>query len=153
MLELRDSARILNWLASFHIFHSCTILLYSICHAGSVMDFLHCNLGELVWRIQIQTENQRFYFPYFSILLEKLSKLWPGNSCFVFRKKYLGFNLFFILFSLWFKVWLKHSQDVHLCFVFLFSHGMELLLFKRFHNLTMKGENYQLDLSKLLIVF
>ena len=48
---------------------------------------------------------------------------------------------------------MKHSQDVHLCFVFLFSHGMELLLFKRFHNLTMKGENYQLDLSKLLIVF
>ena len=30
---------------------------------------------------------------------EKLSKLWHGNSCFAFRKKFLGFIFFLLLFS------------------------------------------------------
>ena len=148
MSEFHDSTCILNWLASFRIFHGCTIIVYSICHAGSVMDFQHCNLGKLVWCTQVQTESQGFsILQYF---LEKLSKLWSGNSCFPFCKKSQGFFFFFcILFSQQFKVWLKHSQDMYLIFVFLFSRGMQLLLVKRYYNLSIIGEKPQLDLSKL----
>ena len=60
-----------NWLASFHIFHSCTILVYSIGHTGFLLHFgrfWHCNLGEFVWRIQVQTGSWGFYFLCCSIL-------------------------------------------------------------------------------------
>ena len=40
---------------------------------------------------------------------------------------------------------------MYLIFVFLFSRGMYLLLVKRYYNLSIKGEKYQLDLSKLLM--
>ena len=147
MLEFHDSAGILNWLVSFHIFHSCTILVYSICHAVSVMDILHCNLGELVWCTQVQSESQGFYFHVAVFSRET----WLGNSCFAFHRKSLGFKFFHNLFSQQFKVWLKHSQDVYLIFVFLFSRGMQLLLVKRYYNLSVIGEKCQLDLSKLLM--
>ena len=61
----------LNWLASFHIFHSCTILVCSIGHTGFLLHlghFQHCNLGEFNWRTQIQTGSRGFYFPCCSIL-------------------------------------------------------------------------------------
>ena len=116
MLEFHDSAGILNWLVSFHIFHSCTILVYSICHAVSVMDILHCNLGELVWCTQVQSESQGFYFHVAVFSRET----WLGNSCFAFHRKSLGFKFFHNLFSQQFKVWLKHSQDVYLIFVLYF---------------------------------
>ena len=38
-----------------------------------------------------------------------------------------------------FKVWLKHSQDAYVFFVFFY------------YNLSIKGEKYRLDLTKLLI--
>ena len=38
LLKFRDSTCILNWLASFNIFHSCTILLQSICHTGFLLN-------------------------------------------------------------------------------------------------------------------
>ena len=46
-------------LTSFHIFHSCTILVYSICHTGFLLHlgrFQHCKLGEFVWRTQVQID-------------------------------------------------------------------------------------------------
>ena len=69
--EFRDSIRILNWLISFHVFHSCTILVYSIGHTGFLLHlacFQHCNLGEFGWHTQVQTGSQGFYFPCCSIL-------------------------------------------------------------------------------------
>ena len=55
----------------FHIFHSCTILVYSIGHTGFLLHlahFQHCNLGEFGWRTQVQTRSRGFYFPCCSIL-------------------------------------------------------------------------------------
>ena len=150
MSEFRDSARILNWFSSFHIFLSCANLLYLICHAGSVIDLLHCNLGELVWCTQFKTKGKEFIFCVV-VFSRETFETWPGNSCFAFRKRSLGFNFFLNLFSQQFKVWLKHSQDVYLIFVYLFSRGMQLLLAKRYYNRSFKGEKYQLDLSKLLV--
>ena len=69
--QSRDSIRILNWLASFHIFHSCNILVYSIGHTGFLLhlgSFQHCNLGEFVWPTQVQAGSRGFYFPRHSIL-------------------------------------------------------------------------------------
>ena len=60
-----DSERILNWMTSFHILHSCTILVYSISHTGFLLylaRFQHCNLGEFVWWTQVQTGSQGFFF-------------------------------------------------------------------------------------------
>ena len=124
MLEFRDSAGILNWLASFHIFHSCTILVYSICHAGSVMDFLHCSLGELVWRTQVQTKSQGFYFPCWSIPKRNFPNF--GLEILALQSAKNLWNLNFSLFCSHsrFKVCLKHSQDVYLVIVFVFSRGM-----------------------------
>ena len=99
--EFCGSTHILNWLISFHVFHSCTILVYSMGHIGFLLHlarFQHCNLGEFGWRTQVQTGSWWFYFPCCSIL-QKLSKLWHGNSCFVLCHKFLGFLFFLILFS------------------------------------------------------
>ena len=49
----------------FHIFQSCTILVYSIGHNGFLLHlgrFQHCNLGKFVWRTQVQTGNRGFIF-------------------------------------------------------------------------------------------
>ena len=53
-----------------------------------------------------------------------------------------------------FKVWLKHSQDVYIIFVFSYSHvayNCSNSLNKKLNILIIKGEKYQLDLSKLLM--
>ena len=63
--EFCDSTSILNWLASFRIFHSCTILAYSIGHTEFLFHlgrFQHCNLDEFAWRTQVQTGSRGFYF-------------------------------------------------------------------------------------------
>ena len=88
---------------------------------------------------------------------EKLSKLWHGNSCFVFRKKSSGFVFFLILFSCrtqLFKVWLKDSQDACMFFVFFYFQvacNVQTIETRSYYNLSIKGEKYQLDLSKLLM--
>ena len=113
LLEFRDSTRILNCLASFHIFHSCSILVYSIDHTGFLLHlggFQHCNFGDFVWRTQVQTgvedwtgvessSKSRILFSMLQYFREKVSKLWHGNSRFAFHKKFLGFTFFLILFS------------------------------------------------------
>ena len=69
--EFCDSTRILNWLISFYIFHSCTILVYSIGHTGFPLHLArlqHCNLGEFGLHTQVQTGSRGFDFPCCSIL-------------------------------------------------------------------------------------
>ena len=151
MPGFRGSPRILNWWASFHIFHSCNILVYSTCHAGSVMDFLHCSLGELVWRTQVQTESQGFYFPCCSIPQRNFPNFGLEILALHSAKNHSDLNFSLFCSHSRFKVWLKHSQDVYLVIVFVFSRSMQLLLFKRYYNLSIKGEKYQLDLFKLLM--
>ena len=70
--EFRDSTRILNWLISFHIFHSCTILVYSIGHTGFLLHlarFQHC----VIWaslvgahRPKLEVEDFIFHAAVFS---------------------------------------------------------------------------------------
>ena len=69
--EFCDSTRILNWLMSFHVFHSCTILVYSIGHIGFLLHlarFQHCNFGEFGSHTQVKIGSRGFYFPCCSIL-------------------------------------------------------------------------------------
>ena len=65
-----NSTCIFNWLTSFHIFHSCTILVYSIGHTEFLLHLGHfqrCNLGKIVWYTQVQTGSQGLYFSCCSI--------------------------------------------------------------------------------------
>ena len=95
--EFSDSTRILN------IFHSCIILLYSICHTGFLLNlghYQHCNLGEFVVCLAHTGSNWKprilFSMVYYS--QEKLSKLWHGNSCFAFPKSLWGLHFpYFVL--------------------------------------------------------
>ena len=52
---------------SFHIFHSCTILVYSI-GVLHLAHFQRCNLGEFDWHTQFQTGSRGFHFLCCSIL-------------------------------------------------------------------------------------
>ena len=54
--------------------------------------FHRCNLGELVWRTQLQTGSRGLHLPYSP---EKFSKCRCENTCFVISKKYSEFFLFF----------------------------------------------------------
>ena len=85
MPEFHWSTRILSWLISFHIFHSCTILVYSIGHTGFLLHlarFQHCNLCKFGWRTQVQTGSQGFCFPCCSILQRNFPNLaWKFLLC------------------------------------------------------------------------
>ena len=117
MPEFCDSTRILNWVASFHIFqfHHSHVLNLSYWISASFWSLPTLLFGRVCLAYTGSNWKPR--------ILEKLSKLWHGKSCFAFRKKSSGFLWFFILFScsMWlFKVWLKHSQDAHIFFVFFY---------------------------------
>ena len=65
MPEFRDSTDILNWLISFDIFHSCTILVYSIGHTGFLLHlgcFQHCIWASLVGAHKSKLEIEDFIF-------------------------------------------------------------------------------------------
>ena len=88
--------RIPNWLNSFHIFHSCTILVCSIGYAGFLLHlgrFQHCNLGKFgAHRFKLEVDDivvflvcvlqkvfEVYVFPNFvlvwHIVLQKLGKI------------------------------------------------------------------------------
>ena len=74
-------------LISFHIFHRCTILVYSIGHTGFLLylgRFQRCNLGEFCWCTQVQTGSKNFLF-HVAVCSREIFKLWHGNSCFAFK--------------------------------------------------------------------
>ena len=144
----------------------------SVVHLGR---FLHCNLGEQAYRIQVQTGSQGFYLPYSP---EKFSKYRCENIYFVIRKKYSEFLFFLKLLSAgihFFKAWLKRSQreyifsfSILMCHVIVQTNRKNELFFKAniltnkaplvliffrglhitwitYYNLSIKEENYQLD--------
>ena len=84
-LEFHNSTRILNWLISFHIFHSCTILVYSIGQTGFLLHlarFQHCNLGKFGLHTQVQTGSRGFYFPFVVFSRETFQTLtWKFLFC------------------------------------------------------------------------
>ena len=70
--EFRDSTRILNWLISFHIFHTCTILVYSIGHTG-FLCFILLASNTVIWaslvgahRSKLEVEDFIFHVVVFS---------------------------------------------------------------------------------------
>ena len=126
-------------MGSFRSFDSCTILENSVYYAWILVHLGHfhrCNLAEFIYATQVQTGSWGFYLPYSP---KKLTKLWRGNTCFVFNKKSSELLFFLILFSAGiylFKVWLKGSQNGYIFFLFLFSSGIYLF---RFY---FKGEHF-----------
>ena len=92
----------------------------------------------------------RILFSLLQYSPEKLSKLWHGNSCFAFRKKFLGFIFFLILFSCstqLFKNQLKHTQDEYVLFVCFYfqvacncSNSSKQEVKHSYYNLSVKGE-------------
>ena len=72
-LNCRNFVTAHTFLTGWHLFtfFSCIILVYSIGHTRFLLHlgrFQHCNLGEFVWRTQVQTGSRGFYFPCCSIL-------------------------------------------------------------------------------------
>ena len=105
--------------------------------------------------------SHRILFSMFSYSPGKLSKLWHGNSCFAFCKKFWGF-IFFLIFFLcstqFFKSQLKHTQDAYILFVFFYfqvacncSNSSKQEVKRSYYILSIKGQKCQLGLSKLLM--
>ena len=101
---------------SFHIFPSCTILVYSICHTGFLLHltrYHHCsNLGEFGWCTQVQTGSLGFYFPCCSILQRNFPNLGMEILALHSAKSFWGlfFLILFLYSTLLFKNYLKQTQ-------------------------------------------
>ena len=157
------------FLTRWHLFTFFTVapFLYT---PSVILDFCfilvasNTNLGEFVWRTQFQTGSRGFYFPCCSILQGNCPnfgmEILALRSAKSFRDSVVGFIFFLILFSYstqLFKNQLKHTQDAYiLCVLFYFqvacncSNSLKQEV-KYSYKLSIKGEKYQLDLSKLLM--
>ena len=142
MPEFRDSTRILNQLASFHIFHSCTILVYhrtalaaaSMCTPSVILDFcfILVTSNTVIWaslfgahRFKLEVEDFIFHIIVFSretfqTLALKFLLCIPQN--------FLGFYVFpyFVLvqYIVVQKLVKTYPRRVYTFCLFLFSGGM-----------------------------
>ena len=114
------------FLTGWHLFTFFTVAPF-LCTPLVILDFcfILVTSNTVIWASffgthKFKLEVQVFIF-HVVVFFRETFKLWDGNSCFAFFKKFLGFIFFLILFlcsTQLFKNQLKHTQDVYILFVF-----------------------------------
>ena len=85
---------------------------------------MHSPAKCIIRATEIRRMEIHLYLPYSP---EKFSQFTRESTCFLFSIKSAEFLFVLILFSAainLFKVWLKHSQNEYLFFIFLFTSGL-----------------------------
>ena len=152
------------FLTGWHLFTFFTVapFLCTMCTPSVILDLYYILVASnnVIWAILFRARRfsgfqSRISFSMLPHCPEKLSKFWHENSCFVFRKKFLGFIFFLTFFSCstqLFKNQLKHTQDMYILFVFFFIYvacnclnSSKQEVKHVYYNLSIFGEKYQLD--------